>query len=249
MIDLSLHQHMGGKGSPFTLDVTWRLPEACRSAVLFGPSGSGKTLTLRAIAGLLHADTGYIRLQGEVFFDARQGIDVPVRERKVGYMFQDYALFPHLNVAENVAFGLQCAPLTSKGQVRQQVQVWLDFVGLADLAERMPRALSGGQRQRVALARALAATPRLLLLDEPFSALDPLLRSRLRQEFAIMLSKVDLPVLIISHDPADVELFAEQLVVYDAGQLRGIVAFRDSCRGRTATSVLEEWLMPDRHLL
>lgn len=245
MIDLSLQKRLGDKEAPFTLSATWSLPGTCRSAVLFGPSGSGKTLTLRAIAGLLHADTGFIRVQGEMLFDAEQGVNVPVRARKIGYMFQDYALFPHLTVAENVAFGLECGTRVSRERVRQQVLEWLDFVGLVELAERMPRALSGGQRQRVALARALAAKPKLLLLDEPFSALDPLLRNRLRQEFAAMLRKVELPVLVISHDPADVELFAEQLIVYDQGEVRAVLPFQECCVGRTATSILEEWLLPD----
>lgn len=132
-------------------------------------------------------------------------------------MFQDFALFPHLDVASNVAFGLEKTGVFRTSQVRRKVMEHLDFLGIADLAARMPATLSGGQKQRVALARALAASPRLLLLDEPFSALDPLLRGRVRQELRGILETSGLPALVITHDPADVEVFADQLAVYEKG--------------------------------
>lgn len=217
MIDMSVRKRMGNAGSDFELAVELHLPEDSRCAVLFGPSGSGKTLTLRVLAGLLRPDAGFIRLAGETLFDAVAGVDVPVRERRIGYMFQDYALFPHLSVADNVAFGLAGRFGRRSPQVREQVARWLEFFGIGELAERHPSALSGGQRQRVALARAMAIRPRLLLLDEPFSALDPLLRGRLRQELRDMLGQVGLPALLITHDPADVEVFGDQLALYDGG--------------------------------
>ncbi|MCH5276843.1 MAG: ATP-binding cassette domain-containing protein [Desulfovibrionaceae bacterium] len=242
MLEMAIHKRMGRAGSDFELAVELRLPENCRCAVLYGPSGSGKTLTLRALAGLLRPDAGFIRLGGETVFDARAGVNRSVRERRIGYMFQDYALFPHLSVAGNVAFGLTgCFGLRS-ARVREQVAGWLEFFGIGELAERHPAALSGGQRQRVALARAMAVHPRLLLLDEPFSALDPLLRNRLRQELRDMLDRVELPALFITHDPADVEVFGDQLVLYNRGRIQAVLPFRQQCAGRAAASELEHLL-------
>ena len=194
------------------------------------------------LAGLLRPDAGFIRLAGETLFDAVAGVDVPVRERRIGYMFQDYALFPHLSVADNVAFGLAGRFGRRSPQVREQVARWLEFFGIGELAERHPSALSGGQRQRVALARAMAIRPRLLLLDEPFSALDPLLRGRLRQELRDMLGQVGLPALLITHDPADVEVFGDQLALYDGGSIRAVLPFRREFGGRAAAPVLEQLL-------
>lgn len=249
MIDMSVRKRLGGTDSGFDLSVELHLPDDSRCAVLFGPSGSGKTLTLRVLAGLLRPDAGRIRLVGETLFDSEADVDMPVRERRIGYMFQDYALFPHLSVAENVAFGLEgCGRFRLGGfsrwssAVREQVKGWLDFFGISDLAGRKPAALSGGQRQRVALARAMAIKPRLLLLDEPFSALDPLLRGRLRQELRELLGKVELPALIITHDPADVEVFGDQLALYDGGTIRDVLPFRQKFSGQAAAPVLEQLL-------
>ncbi|MBS5050301.1 MAG: ATP-binding cassette domain-containing protein [Desulfovibrionaceae bacterium] len=242
MIDMSVRKRMGNAGSDFELAVELHLPEDSRCAVLFGPSGSGKTLTLRVLVGLLRPDAGFIRLAGETLFDAVAGVDVPVRERRIGYMFQDYALFPHLSVADNVAFGLAGRFGRRSPQAREQVARWLEFFGIGELAERRPSALSGGQRQRVALARAMAIRPRLLLLDEPFSALDPLLRGRLRQELRDMLGQVGLPALLITHDPADVEVFGDQLALYDGGSIRAVLPFRREFGGRAAAPVLEQLL-------
>ena len=242
MIDMSVRKRMGNAGSDFELAVELHLPEDSRCAVLFGPSGSGKTLTLRVLVGLLRPDAGFIRLAVETLFDAVAGVDVPVRERRIGYMFQDYALFPHLSVADNVAFGLAGRFGRRSPQAREQVARWLEFFGIGELAERRPSALSGGQRQRVALARAMAIRPRLLLLDEPFSALDPLLRGRLRQELRDMLGQVGLPALLITHDPADVEVFGDQLALYDGGSIRAVLPFRREFGGRAAAPVLEQLL-------
>lgn len=246
MIEMSVRKHLGNAGSDFALAVELRLPADSRCAVLFGPSGSGKTLTLRVLAGLLRPDDGFIRLSGETLFDSGAGVDVPVRDRRIGYMFQDYALFPHLSVADNVAFGLAGRFGRRTAAVREQVREWLEFFGIGELAGRRPAALSGGQRQRVALARAMAIKPRLLLLDEPFSALDPLLRGRLRQELREMLARVDLPALLITHDPADVEVFGEQLALYDGGSIRAVLPFRRDFAGQSAASVLEELLAARR---
>jgi molybdate transport system ATP-binding protein len=182
--------------------------------VVFGPSGSGKSVTLQCIAGLLRPDAGYIQIGERVLFDSKAGIDVPPQSRNVGFVFQDYALFPHLNVERNVAFGLQDAS-DSAARIAQ----FLALFELTPLARSFPRNLSGGQRQRVALARALIRQPALLLLDEPLSALDQLLRERMRNELDQTQQRFRVPMLLITHDPADVETFAENLVIFDHGHV------------------------------
>src|SRR6202022_692601 len=146
---------------------------------LLGPSGSGKTMTLRAIAGLETPDRGRIVLDGRVLFDSAHGINVPARERRIGLLFQNYALFPHLTVAQNIAFGLR---RVQEPERSRRVEQQLAPAHLANLASRSPASLSGGEQQRVALARALAVEPAALLLDEPFSALDTHLRSALERQ-------------------------------------------------------------------
>jgi molybdate transport system ATP-binding protein len=189
-------------------------------AALYGPSGAGKSLTFQAIAGLRHPVRGHVRLDGRTLFDSAQGIDVPAPERRIGYLFQNYALFPHLSVRENIAFGL-----TSWRRRRlshedaQQVDALLHSFDLAALADSRPRTLSGGQQQRVALARALACRPRMLLLDEPFAALNPMLRHAVRQDLAAMRRAWDIPVLMITHDIDDVLDLADAAFIYEAGQM------------------------------
>jgi molybdate transport system ATP-binding protein len=195
--------------------------------VMFGPSGSGKSLTLQAVAGLVRPDAGRIEIEGRVLFDAARGIDLPIRQRRVGYLFQDYALFPHLSVEGNVGFALQ--PLFSWGlnrRARQRVAELLDVFELADLAQALPRDLSGGQRQRVALARAIATEPALLLLDEPFAALNPLLRVRMRAELKRVQDHFRIPVMLITHDHDDVETFADTLVLFEQGRTDRVWPFR-----------------------
>src|SRR4029077_19812140 len=152
---------------------------------LLGPSGSGKTMTLRAIAGLETPDRGRIVLQGRVLYDSKLRVNVPARARRIGLLFQNYALFPHLNVAQNIAFGLRNLPETEKSQ---RIAKQLAAAHLDGLAERYPMTLSGGEQQRVALSRALAIEPAALLLDEPFSALDTHLRSALERQLREMLA-------------------------------------------------------------
>ncbi|MFJ9448742.1 sulfate/molybdate ABC transporter ATP-binding protein [Herbaspirillum sp. NPDC101397] len=178
--------------------------------VLYGPSGSGKSLTLKAVAGLMTPDEGRITLNQRTLFDATQGINVKPQQRNVAYLFQDYALFPHLTVAQNIAFGLQrgCFNLR-KPAAHPAVARWLQAFGLDATAGSYPSQISGGQRQRVALARALVAQPDILLLDEPFSALDLSLRERMRQELSELQQQLHVPMLIITHDPADVEVLGD----------------------------------------
>ncbi|MBN3787004.1 ATP-binding cassette domain-containing protein [Burkholderia sp. Ac-20353] len=203
----------------FALDVSFTA--TTQRVVLFGPSGAGKSLTLQAIAGLLAPDAGTISLNGEPLFDAARRIDVPTRERRVAYLFQDYALFPHLNVRQNLAFGLTSGWRNPRAKtLPPEVAYWLRAFELEALAGHYPAQLSGGQKQRVALARALIAQPRILLLDEPFAALDGAMRQRMRHELAELQARLDIPMVLITHDPDDVAVFGDQVVHVSEGRVQ-----------------------------
>jgi len=184
--------------------------------VLLGPSGSGKSLTLRAIAGLLTPDRGRIEVPDGVVFDASTRVNLPPQNRNVGYVVQNLALFPHLSVAENIGFSLSRWPA---GQRRQRVAELLDLLGLTGLESRLPGAISGGQQQRVALGRALAARPRVLLLDEPFTALDAPVRNALRREVARLRRQLGLLALFVTHDLQEAYALADRIAVYDQGEV------------------------------
>ena len=171
-LDVAIRKRFPG----FEIDVHWTAGDGV--AALFGPSGAGKSLTLACLAGLVRPDAGRIVVDDRVLFDAAARIDVPPQQRRVGYVFQGYALFPHLSVAENVGFGLRDR---ARAERERRVAEVLERLGLGDLGTRRPAELSGGQRQRVALGRALAIDPAVLLLDEPLSALDVPLRRALRE--------------------------------------------------------------------
>lgn len=185
------------------------------TTVLFGPSGCGKTTILRSLAGLERPEAGTITFAGEVWLDAARSVCQSPQQRGVGFCFQDYALFPHLTVAQNVAYGL-----CRKHSHREQIVVeMLERFQLADLNERYPHQISGGQQQRVALARALARQPRLLLLDEPLSALDATLRDELRLKLRKLLGELEIPVVIVTHDRREALALADQIVVMERGRI------------------------------
>jgi molybdate transport system ATP-binding protein len=184
--------------------------------VLFGPSGSGKTVTLRAVAGLLRPDRGEIRVGDRVFFDGDAGVDVPPGDRGVGYLPQSLALYPHMTVAENIAFGTRARGATRDAQVRRM----LDLLDLHAFEQRKPGTLSGGQQQRVALARALSREDvRLLLMDEPLSALDEALRDRLRRELLALRAEVGFDALFVTHDLREAFVLADWIVLIDEGRV------------------------------
>jgi molybdate transport system ATP-binding protein len=190
---------------------------------LFGPSGSGKTTVLRVLAGLDRPDAGHVTFAGETWSDAATRTHLPPERRDVGYLLQEGALFPHLDVAGNVAFGLRALDRAARGR---RVAELLDACGLGGLGARGVRELSGGQQQRVALARALARRPRLLLLDEPLSALDEPTRAALRRELRRMLQDFAIPVVLVTHDPREALALADATTVMDEGRVvqRGPVA-------------------------
>ncbi len=190
--------------------------DAPRVTVLFGPSGCGKTTVLRCLAGLERPQSGGIRFGEERWFDAVAGLSLPPQRRGAGLLFQDYALFPHLDVAGNVGFGLSGRPAAER---RARVEAMLARFGLEGLAARRPRELSGGQQQRVALARALAPDPRLLLLDEPLAALDAALRESLRDELRGLLVAAGIPAIVVTHDRNEALVLGDDLVVMSAGRV------------------------------
>jgi molybdate transport system ATP-binding protein len=185
--------------------------------VLFGPSGSGKTTVLRALAGLDRPGEGTIVHRGEIWLDARKGLFVPARHRRVGLLFQDYALFPHLTAMENVAFGLHGQPRAVRSGKAAQAIALLRLDGLG---HRRPPELSGGQRQRVALARAIAPSPGLLLLDEPLSALDAPTREELRGELRALLVRLGVPTVVVTHDRIEALALGDRMAVMVDGRIR-----------------------------
>ena len=184
--------------------------------VLLGPNGAGKTTLLRALAGLIPLSEGRVALGDELLEDAALAVRVPPEGRPIGFVFQDYLLFPHLSVLDNVAFGIRSRG-TSRREARDLARRWLERVGLEDHADSKPRELSGGQAQRVALARALAPGPRLLLLDEPLSAIDAEARGGLRRELRHHLASFEGVRIMVTHDPLEALLMGERLVVLEQG--------------------------------
>ncbi len=206
----------------FSLDIDFGVPHGL--TVLFGPSGSGKSLTLQSIAGLFPLDTAHIALDEMVWQDSATGIYLPPQQRHVGYVPQNYALFPHLTVEQNIAFGLKARSERARRaerrqHERQRVRELIDLMQLGWLERQRPVQLSGGQQQRVALARALAANPRLLLLDEPFSSLDAAVRETLREEMRAFHERVHVPILLVTHDAAEARMLADTIVVIQHGRV------------------------------
>jgi molybdate transport system ATP-binding protein len=184
--------------------------------ILFGPSGSGKTTLLRCLAGLERPDRGAIRFGQDVWLESAADIWIPPQRRQIGFMFQDYALFPIYTVEDNIAYGLRAMNTAARSQ---RVAELLDLFHLTELRRRRPAQLSGGQQQRVALARAVARRPRLLLLDEPLSALDAPIRSKLRGELRALLKRLAIPSIVVTHDWDEALILGDQMAVIHGGQV------------------------------
>ncbi len=205
---------------------------------LLGPSGCGKTTLLRIIAGLEAQDSGHVLFHGE------DTSSLSVNERRVGFVFQHYALFPHLNVFENIAFGLRVKPRAQRpaeSEIRRKVEELLSLVQLEGLAKRHPLHLSGGQRQRVALARALAVDPRVLLLDEPFGALDAKVRKELRRWLRQLHDEVPVTSLFVTHDQEEALDLADRVVVLNKGRIEQI-GTPEEIRTKPATAFVRDFL-------
>jgi molybdate transport system ATP-binding protein len=208
-VSIQVRKQMVSGDRRFALDVAF--DSSAKRIALFGPSGAGKSLTLRAVAGLLRPDAGRIEINGRVLFDTDAGV----------YLFQDYALFPYLTVAQNIAFGLRRGWRNPpRREVGPEAQRWVDAFELGSIVGSYPSEISGGQKQRVALARALMLRPDILLLDEPFSALDSQLRGKMRLELNALQRQLDVPMLLITHDPADVDALADEVFEVREGRVR-----------------------------
>ena len=210
MIEIAIRKQL----RDFPLALNLRVPG--NVTVLFGRSGAGKSMILACVAGLATPDHGRIAVHDRVFFDSETGANLRPQQRRVGYVTQDYLLFPHLTVAQNVAFGLVDHARKEREQIVYEALAWL---GLESLAGQRPQELSGGQQQRVALARALVIRPQVLLLDEPFSALDSPTRIRLREDLQRLQEELGVPLLFVTHDLPEALLLGEQMAVIESGQL------------------------------
>lgn len=211
-LDIHLRQPLKTATGPITMEVALRV-EVGTITALTGPSGAGKTTLLRLIAGLVKPEAGRIQLGEDVWLDSEKNVFQSSQQRKAGLVFQDYALFPHLTVRQNVAFGLD------KGDDSARVDELLHEIELTQLADRKPQQLSGGQQQRVALARALVRRPCLLLLDEPLSALDRSMRQRLQDYLLNLHQSHQLTILLVTHDLAEIFRLADQVVEMDEGKI------------------------------
>lgn len=217
MLSVTARKHFGD----FTLAAEWTSDQPI--VALVGPSGSGKTLTLQCLAGLITPDTGRIDAAGRILFDSTARINVRPQQRRIGYVFQGYALFPHMTVAQNIAYGLRSRTTPSANRAKSII----DRLGLDELTSRYPNDLSGGQQQRVALARALATDPDVLLLDEPFSALDAPLRRELSTDLGQTLREWGKIAVLVTHDLPEAYQIADVVVLYEHGRTTPAVSKND----------------------
>jgi molybdate transport system ATP-binding protein len=229
------------RGEGFALDV--RFDAAPGVTVLFGPSGSGKSTTLAAIAGLARPTSGRIALGDEPWFDSAARIDVPVHRRAVAFVFQSLALFPHMTAAQNVAYGMQRE--LDREAKRARAMALLERLRVAPLADRRPATFSGGEAQRVALARALATEPRVVLLDEPFSALDRELRVDLVGDLREFVRELDVPVLFVTHHRQEARALGQRVVVLEGGRVERVGTVDELGGGGRDMSFDETPLDPD----
>ena len=212
MISLSLHKKLGSDGGWMSLDVELSMDKG-QFVSLYGESGAGKTSTLRMLGGMLQPDSGRIVVNGETWFCSEKKINLRPQQRKLGYVFQDYALFPNMTVEQNLEFALY------KNQDRKVIHELMDFMALGELRHRKPESLSGGQKQRVALARAMVPRPDILVLDEPLSALDVRMRTKLQEYLLLIHREFKLTTLLVSHDIGEIVRLSDMVFELHNGQL------------------------------
>jgi molybdate transport system ATP-binding protein len=244
VIDVALRLALEDGQRSFVLDLA--LASDAPVVALYGPSGAGKSVTLQAMAGLLKPQAGHVRVAGRTLYDSAAGIDLPASRRGIGYLFQSYALFPHRSVRDNIAFGLTGWHQRLSAADAGRVDALLGRFGLAELATSRPATLSGGQQQRVALARALACEPQALLLDEPFAALNPMLRDQLRRELADVRRQAGIPLVMITHDIDDVLALADVAFLVEQGRVVREVDLRTGQASEPAVrrEAMREALLP-----
>src|SRR5262247_3329706 len=204
-------------GQPFRLDVEFTAPSGV--TIIFGHSGSGKTTCLRSIAGIVTPDEGRISLGDRLYFDSSSGVNLPVQQRRVGFVFQDYALFPHLTAEQNVAYGIRDERGAGKKRKREEARALLALLGIEYAAQQYPRELSGGESQRVALARALASEPAIMLLDEPLSAVDVKTRAILLAEIVSTQRRTGIPFIYVTHHSGEAIEVGSHAIVIDRGKV------------------------------
>lgn len=213
---IDFRKNIISESGQFSLNI--KFSTSCSRLVIWGPSGSGKTLTVEVLAGLRRPDIGYVKIGGTTQFDSTCGVNLKPQRRQFGVVFQDYAVFPHLTVRQNIAFGLQKSWWEiSKRELRSRVDYWLNACQLTAVADHKPAEISGGQRQRTAIARALAIEPKGLLLDEPFAALDSGLRDTMREIVDSYQKSSKVPLILVTHDALDAGMFADQTLFIKEG--------------------------------
>ena len=228
---MDLHLHLRKQQGEFLLDL--ELKVSGERIGIFGPSGSGKSTLVACLAGLRAPDSGSIMLDGQPIFDHTSRINLPPHQRRIALVFQQHGLFPHLNVRKNLLYGHQRCPVTER---RIELDEVAEVLEISDLLEQKPDTLSGGQSQRVALGRAILASPRLLLMDEPLSALDDDLRYRIIPYLNLVSSRFRIPFLFISHSLVEMRLMAEMVAVLDKGGLTGVLSPEELARQRMGQS-------------
>jgi molybdate transport system ATP-binding protein len=212
MLKVNVKKDLITSYGPLRLEADFQI-DAAEFATIFGPSGSGKTTILRMIAGLTRPDEGFISINGEVWFDSQRKIDLPVQQRLISFVFQDYNLFPNMTVKENLLYA--CAGKEAELLIPEL----LKMVHMSELGGRKPHTLSGGQKQRVALVRALLRRPKLFLLDEPLSALDPELRLKLQDEILAVHERFRIPTIFVTHDLSEIFKLAQRIYILDKGRI------------------------------
>jgi molybdate transport system ATP-binding protein len=215
MLDVNVKKRLGGdlpKG--FLLDISFAVDGGI--TVLAGASGAGKTTTLRLIAGILTPDEGIIKVGDETYFDSGQNVDLSIQKRQVGFVFQDYALFPHLTAEQNIAYGIKAKSKTARAEKAMEL---LALFHIEHIRTRIPREMSGGEQQRVAVARALASDPAVLLLDEPLSAVDVETRSKLLDEIEAAQAQTGIPFVYVTHNEAEAVRLGKQRITLEKGRV------------------------------